>query len=83
MIRAYQWRAKLDSGEFKSLEALARAEKASPTDMSKLLQLAFLAPDLTEAILDGNQPNELTLTNVRARVIPLDWVAQRESFART
>ena len=83
MIRSYQWRAKLDSGEFKSIEALARTEKASPTDMAKLLQLAFLAPDLTEAILDGNQPSQLTLANVRARVIPLDWVAQRELFART
>src|SRR5450755_648139 len=51
----YQWRAKLESGQFKSLDALARAEKKSATYLSKLLQLAFLAPDLTEAILDGRQ----------------------------
>jgi hypothetical protein len=29
MIRAYQWRSKLESGQFKSLDALARAEKKS------------------------------------------------------
>ena len=83
MIRGYQRRAKLESGEFRSIEALARAEKASPTDMARLLQLAFLAPDLAEAVLDGNQPSQLALANVRARPNPFDWVAQRDLFART
>ena len=83
MIRGYQWRGKLESGAFRSIDALARAERASPTDMARLLQLAFLAPDLTEAILDGNQPSQLTLANVRARPFPIDWVAQRDLFART
>jgi hypothetical protein len=31
MIRAYLWRSKLESGQFKSLDALARAEKKSAT----------------------------------------------------
>ena len=82
MIRGHRWRAILESGKFKSIEALARAEKASATDIAKLLQLAFLAPDLTEVILDGHQPGELTLARIRARPIPLDWAAQLEFPAR-
>ena len=83
MIRAYQWRSKLESGQFKSLDALARAQKKSATYLSKLLQLAFLAPDLTEAILDGRQSDDLTLAKIRSTPIPLDWIAQRDAFART
>jgi hypothetical protein len=37
MIHAYQWRSKLESGQFKSLDALARAEKKSATYFSKLM----------------------------------------------
>jgi hypothetical protein len=73
MIRAYQWRTKLESGEFPSLEALARAEKRSSTYLSTLLQLAFLPPDLTEAILDGRQSNVWTLAKIRSTQVPLDW----------
>jgi len=83
MIRAYQWRSKLEAGQFKSLDALARAEKKSATYLSKLLPLAFLAPDLTEAILDGRQSDQLTLARIRTTQIPLDWYLQRDVFAQT
>jgi site-specific DNA recombinase len=83
MIRAYQWRSKLESGQFKSLDALARAEKKSATYLSKLLPLAFLAPELTEAILDGRQSDQLTLARIRTTRIPLDWHLQRDVFALT
>jgi site-specific DNA recombinase len=83
MIRAYQWRSKLESGQFKSLDALARAEKKSATYLSKLLPLAFLAPDLTEAILDGRQSDHLTLAKIRTTQVPFDWHLQRDVFALT
>jgi hypothetical protein len=41
--------------------------------------LAFLAPDIIEAILQGRQPADLTLARLTNRLdLPLDWVAQRE-----
>jgi site-specific DNA recombinase len=50
--------------------------------LSKLLQLAFLAPDLTEAILDGCQSNLLTLAKIRSTQLPLDWSLQRDILAQ-
>ncbi|NKB48598.1 MAG: hypothetical protein GKS02_04440 [Alphaproteobacteria bacterium] len=42
------------------------------------MQLAFLAPDITEAILAGRQPVELTAHRLkRIGALPLEWGHQR------
>lgn len=46
----------------------------------KLISLAFLAPDIQRAILEGRQPAGLTLGDLIARAIPLDWRKQREAL---
>jgi hypothetical protein len=43
------------------------------------MRLAQLAPDLVEAILDGRQPQGLTLELLRTP-LPPDWSAQRASL---
>ena len=45
----------------------------------RLLGLAFLAPDIQSAILDGRQPPGLTLSKLMAIDLPLDWAAQRST----
>ena len=46
------------------------------------MQLAFLAPDLIEAILDGRQSPDLTATKLqRLDRLPLLWDDQRRLFA--
>jgi hypothetical protein len=47
----------------------------------RLLALAFLAPDLQQAILEGAQPADLTLEHLLAKPLPADWDAQRKLFA--
>ena len=41
------------------------------------IQLAFLSPAIVGAILEGKQPEELTLTQLVTSDIPLDWDEQR------
>ncbi len=42
------------------------------------MPLAFLAPDIVEAILDGRQSVELTAESLkRLPALPTDWDAQR------
>ena len=46
----------------------------------RLVRLAFLAPDLQNAILEGRQPPRLTLKTLLDSEIPLDWDEQRQQF---
>jgi hypothetical protein len=46
----------------------------------KLVPLAYLAPDIMEAILDGRQPATLELQHLTNREIPLDWAEQRKLY---
>jgi site-specific DNA recombinase len=46
----------------------------------RLIALAFLAPDLQQAILDGTQPCDLTLDHLMAKPLPAEWAAQRQLF---
>jgi site-specific DNA recombinase len=43
----------------------------------RLLRLVFLAPDLQQQILDGDQPAAVNLERILAGEIPLLWSAQR------
>ena len=46
----------------------------------KLISLAFLAPDLQSAILDGRQPRQVTLGGLMEIDIPVSWTKQRQMF---
>ena len=73
VVRAYAWLADLKSGRFSSLEELASAAKLHAKVVRQALRLAFLAPGLTSAILEGNQPG-LTLRRIPKR-LPLPWTS--------
>lgn len=76
LARAHLRMRDLTSGRFKSIEELAKSETTHSKAMRQELRLAFLAPDITEAILNGNQPLTLTTTKMLPK-LPLSWVEQR------
>jgi len=47
----------------------------------RLVNLAFLSPQLVEAILQGRQPIALTATRLTELDLPLDWSEQRRLLA--
>jgi DNA invertase Pin-like site-specific DNA recombinase len=55
---------------------------AAPATMyeRRLVRLAFLAPDLQAAILEGRQPAHLKLEQLIERPVPIDWEEQRAIF---
>ena len=58
--------------------ALAKREGVSPSYFTRLVRLSYLAPDITEAILDGRQPHDLTADKLLAHSrLPLGWHEQR------
>ena len=47
-------------------------------DVSRLIPLAFLAPDIVEAILEGHQPVEMTAVRPKRMAdLPVSWAGQR------
>ena len=67
------------SGEVDSIDALTRREGVDASYARHVRKLAFLAPDIIEAIIAGDVPDTLTLDTSKAG-IPLGWKAQRERF---
>ena len=55
----------------------ADARGVEDPHLRKLTKLAFLAPDIQQAIISGQQPADLTLAGLLASPIPIDWDEQR------
>jgi site-specific DNA recombinase len=78
LIRARQFNATLVGSDGVSFAELAKREGVSPSYFTRLVRLSYLAPDITEAILDGRQPYELTADKLLAHSrLPLTWHEQR------
>ena len=78
VARAHRWFDDLVSGRAQSLGDSARAAGVSDRYVSHLMPLAFLAPEIVEAILAGTQPVDLTAQKLTKRTdLPLDWAEQK------
>ncbi|MBB5691791.1 hypothetical protein GXW77_07390 [Roseomonas alkaliterrae] len=76
VARAFRWRRMLESGRFATINELAAAEKINASYVSRVLRLTLLAPDIVEAILDGRQPEGMTLPALM-EPFPAEWEGQR------
>lgn len=79
LARAFRWKLLLDSGEFATIAELAEREGIAPSYMTRVLRLTLLTPNIVEAILDGKQGPEVTLTRV-LEPFPLEWEEQQGQF---
>lgn len=75
LARAFRWKRMLESGEYATIAELAEREGIAPSYMTRVLRLTLLAPDIVEAILDGQQGPEVTLAKVLGP-FPMDWSEQ-------
>ncbi len=72
VARAFRWRRMLESGRFATINELAASENINSSYVSRVLRLTLLAPDIVEAILDGRQPEGMTLHGM-IRGMPVRW----------
>lgn len=72
LARAFRWRRMLEDGSYSTIKELAAAEKINASYLCRILRLTLLAPDLVVAILDGRQPEELTLPGLMEGVA-VEW----------
>jgi len=77
VARARKWFDEIMSGRAASLMETAKANGYSNRYVGRLLPLAFLAPDIVEAIVHGRQPVELTAETLTRQIdLPLSWAEQ-------
>ena len=78
LLRARRFNATLAQGEGVPFAALAEREGISRSYFTRLVRLSYLAPDITQAILDGRQPPDLTAEKLLEHSrLPLAWPDQR------
>ena len=77
LARAFRWRRMLEAGRYGTIDELAAAEKINSSYVSRLLRLTLLAPEIVEAILDGRQPEPMTLPALMDP-FPAEWKEQRK-----
>ncbi len=79
IAKAHDWFERLSSGRCDSVQAIALEEQiASSSYVTRVIYLAFLAPDIVQRIVRGEQPVDLTADRlIRMGPVPVAWEDQR------
>jgi DNA invertase Pin-like site-specific DNA recombinase len=81
IARAHCWLLDLKTGAAPDITVIARREKIPASYAQSILPLAFLAPSIVTAILEGHQPADLSLDRLTKRTtLALNWSAQRQQL---
>jgi hypothetical protein len=79
LARAFRWRRMLEGGRHSSIRELATAEGVDRAYIGRALNLTLLAPGMVDAILDGQEPEGLTLPGLM-EPFSAEWSVQKGSF---
>lgn len=79
VVRAHAWLRALQCNRFDTVEDLAASVKLHPKVVRQELRYAFMAPNITAAILNGDQPATLSLARI-PKTLPLVWSEQRHAL---
>jgi site-specific DNA recombinase len=78
IARAHSIRDRLFENPDMSVQGIATADNLTMSYVTRVLRLAFLAPDIVNTILNGRQPLGLTAKKLMADTrLPMDWAEQR------
>jgi hypothetical protein len=79
IARAHRWKRMMESGEYASMTELAAVEKINQSYLCRVLRLTLLAPDIVEALLNGQQVVALQLHECM-KPLPLEWEWQKKKL---
>jgi hypothetical protein len=77
LARGFRWQKMLHEGDYQTIEEIADAENINPSYVSRVLRMSLLAPEIVEAILEGRQPEGLTMARAM-QPFPNVWAYQRK-----
>jgi len=79
LARAFAWAEILESGQIGSISELTRVLNVDGSYVTRILKLTTLAPDIIEAIINGEEPDGISLARL-TRSFPEEWSEQRTPF---
>ena len=82
IARAWNWRRRLERGEASTIADIAKADNVSDRYVSRMVRLAYLAPDVLEKLLIHRIPPALSLNDLMA-VAERPWAEQMEKVFGT
>jgi site-specific DNA recombinase len=79
IARAHDIQGRLNQNTDLTVHDIAREERVTAAYIYTLLRLPWLAPDITTAIVNGRQPQQLSAKTLmrKASRLPADWTEQR------
>ncbi|HTV56702.1 MAG TPA: recombinase family protein [Terriglobia bacterium] len=80
LARGREWYEWIVAGKVSGRRDISKKLSLDERYVSRVLQCAFLAPDIVQAILEGRQPPSFTLEKMRSRT-PLSWVEQKRQLS--
>ena len=81
VARAYSWFEDIRMRRVNDLSELAIREQLTRSYVQAHLPLAFLAPSIVGAILEGRQPADLSLKQLMYRTdLAVSWITQRQQL---
>lgn len=78
IARAWNWRRRIERGEASTIADIAKADNVSDRFVSRMMRLAYLAPDVLEKLLIHRIPPALSLNDLIAAA-DLPWAEQMEA----
>ena len=78
IAKGRKWLADITSGAVADIETIAAREGLSERSVRMMLSLAFVAPDIVQAAVDGTLPRGFGVS--RLTNLPADWTKQRQAL---
>jgi hypothetical protein len=75
IARAWKWRRQLEEGEASTLEDIAGKEGVSERYVGRMIRLAYLAPEVLEALVVKRRPPAISI-NEMVKLAKLPWGEQ-------
>ena len=75
LARAFAWVEVIENGQFRSIGELAERIDVDAAYVRRIIKLTTLAPDIVVALLNGEEPDGLSLARL-VKGFPVDWVEQ-------
>jgi hypothetical protein len=79
VARAHDWYHRILNGKARDQRSLAKQTGLDEVYVGRILKCAYLAPDIVAAILEGRQPDSLTLGKVQKN-LAMSWTEQRRQL---